>query len=131
MAPAPECRCGFHGVPTRSDLWRLEPAREAVVLDVELAGIVIEHEFGARASYQAILGVHLPATCAKWRCRRPAAGVAPYRAPAYESELRECTPLRPVCKRCARRHLRTVADLASSIGVEVTVDTNAPMIPAG
>ena len=69
------------------------PAREAVVLDVELSGTVIEHEFGYRASRQAVLGVCLPATCTRWRCRRPSAGVAPYQSSAYEFELKPWTPL--------------------------------------
>jgi hypothetical protein len=130
-APGPSCRCGFHAVSTRHELWRLEPAREAVVLDVELAGTVIEHEYGVRASHQAVLGVHLPATCAKWRCRRSTAGVAPYRATSYESQLGAYTALRPACTRCGKRHLLTIAGLASSLGVEVSVDTNTLMIPAG
>ncbi len=121
-APGENCRCGFHGVRSRADLWRLEPAREAVVLDVELAGVVVEHEFGVRASHQAVLGVHLPAMCTKWRCRRPTAGVAPYRSTAYEADLSACVPLRPVCERCGKRHLIGVAELASALEVEVTVD---------
>ncbi len=121
-APDEHCRCGFHAVKARNELWRLDPAREAVVLDVELSGSVIEHEFGYRASRQAVLGVCLPATCTRWRCRRPTAGVAPYQSSAYEFELKPWTPLRPVCERCGKRHLWTVADLASELKVEVTVD---------
>jgi hypothetical protein len=121
-APDEHCRCGFHAVKARNELWRLDPAREAVVLDVELSGTVIEHEFGYRASRQAVLGVCLPATCTRWRCRRPTAGVAPYQSSAYEFELKPWTPLRPVCERCGKRHLWSLADLASELTVEVTVD---------
>ncbi len=122
VAPTANCRCGFHGVRSREDLWRLPPAREAVVLDVELAGTVIEHEHGVRASDQAVLGVHLPHRCTSWRCRRTTAGVAQYRSSAYESELAGWIGLRPVCQRCAKRRLINVADLASRLGVEVCID---------
>lgn len=121
-APEEHCRCGFHAVKARNELWRLDPAREAVILEVELSGTVIEHEFGFRASRQAVLGVFLPATCTRWRCRRPTAGVAPYQSSAYEFELKPWTPLRPVCERCGKRHLWSLADLASDLKVEVTVD---------
>jgi hypothetical protein len=121
-APGENCRCGFHAVRTRRDLWRLEPAREAVLLDVELAGHVVEHEYGVRASDQAVLGIHLPATCTKWRCRRPTAGVAPYHSTAYEAELSACIPLRPVCQRCGKRRLIALAELAAALGVEASVD---------
>jgi hypothetical protein len=119
-APDPGCRCGFHAVATRDDLWRLDASPEAVILDVELAGTVIEHEYGWRAQHQVVLGVHLPAICAKWRCRRPTAGAAPCRPETYELEMSHWTLLRPTCTRCAKRRLVPIADLASELGVEVS-----------
>jgi hypothetical protein len=124
-APALRCHCGFHAVGTTRELWRVAPAVGGVVLDVELAGIVVEHRRGWRAANQAVLGVHLPTKCARFLCRRPTAGVAPYRT----SRTLEAWPwvaLRPVCTRCARRHGIPIADLASRLGVEVTVDERRP-----
>jgi hypothetical protein len=125
-APAPRCRCGFHGVAARDELWRLDMSPEAVILEVELAGKVIEHEFGWRAGHQSVLGLHLPALCARWGCRRATVGVAPGRADAYELGMKPWTLLRPSCARCAKRKLVTIADLASALGVEVTVDSPPP-----
>jgi hypothetical protein len=124
-APARDCRCGFHAVPSRTDLWRLHFQKESVILDVELAGVVIEHEFGWRAGHQAILGVQLPATCTKRWCGRPVAGVAPFVPTAYQLGLDNCRQLRPVCSRCGKRRLIPIADLASNLCVEVTVDDAA------
>ena len=53
-APDSDCSCGFYAVADESQLWRLgadEP--ELAVLDVELAGRVIEHDHGYRASRPA------------------------------------------------------------------------------
>ena len=52
-APGADCSCGFYAVADDTQLWRLgadEP--ELAVLDVELAGRVIEHDHGYRASDQ-------------------------------------------------------------------------------
>jgi hypothetical protein len=121
-APSRDCRCGFHAVPSRADLWRLGLQKESVILDVELAGVVFEHEFGWRAGHQAILGVQLPARCTKRWCGRPVAGVAPFVPTAYLLELNKCTQLRAVCRRCGKRRLITLAELASKLCVEVAVD---------
>ena len=54
-APDADCSCGFYAVADDTQLWRLgadEP--ELAVLDVELAGRVIEHDHGYRASHQRV-----------------------------------------------------------------------------
>ena len=127
-APSLTCRCGFYAVASRAALWRLDPAPEVVVLDVELAGTVIEHKFGWRAGHQSVLGVHLPAECtAKRRCRGQVVGVAPYRSHEFEcDESSSWIRLRGTCERCSRGRLISVADLAGELGVEVTVDRAVP-----
>jgi hypothetical protein len=119
-APDVACSCGFHAVPTRRDLWRLDPAMGTVILDVELSGTVIVHEFGWRAGHQSVLGVHLPPVCTRTRCRRPTAGVAPYRT--FELQLPDWRHLRPVCERCAKGKLVPMSDLASALHAEVSTD---------
>ena len=54
-APDASCTCGFYAVEDDEELWRLggyEP--ELAVLDVDLAGRVIEHEHGFHASHQRV-----------------------------------------------------------------------------
>jgi hypothetical protein len=128
-APSAACRCGFYAVASRADLWRLGPAPEAVILDVELSGTVIEHEFGWRAGHQSVLGMHLPAWCtAKRRCRRQAVGVAPYRSYEYEPGAASTwTRLRPVCGRCSKGRALTIPDIAGYLSGEVTLD--GPNLP--
>ncbi len=128
-APALHCRCGFHAVAKVRDLWRVAPAINGVVLDVELAGMVIEHRRGWRAAHEVVLGVHLPAKCARFLCRRPTVAVASYRAPRSGIGTLPWTPLRPVCARCAKRHGIPVADLAAALGVEVSVDRGPRVAP--
>jgi len=63
-APDSDCSCGFYAVADESQLWRLgadEP--ELAVLDVELAGRVIEHDHGYRASYQRVTHVRFHGVC--------------------------------------------------------------------
>jgi hypothetical protein len=122
VAPALRCHCGFHAVATTRELWRVAPAIGGVVLDVELAGIVVEHQRGWRASHQAVLGVRLPARCSRLLCRRPTAGVAPYRVARGSIEPWPWTPMRPVCARCMQRRGVPLAEVASALGVEVTIE---------
>ena len=90
-APAADCSCGFYAVADDTQLWRLgadEP--ELAVLDVELAGRVIEHDHGYRASDQRVTSRALPRRVRALRpagrgvraapLRRPRARVPPLRA---------------------------------------------------
>jgi hypothetical protein len=121
-APSLTCHCGFHAVPTRRELWRLAPTTATVVLDVELAGTVIEHRRGWRAAHQAVLGVRLPPTCARMFCRRPTVGLAPYHPRRFDLAAWPWTPLRAVCARCGTRNGIGIADIASALRVEVRAD---------
>jgi hypothetical protein len=53
-APWPTCGCGFYAVPNK-----LEPGIRRVVAEVELGGIIIEHEWGWRGEYQRILSLEV------------------------------------------------------------------------
>ena len=91
-APDSDCSCGFYAVADESQLWRLgadEP--ELAVLDVELAGRVIEHDHGYRASHQRVTHVRFHGVCV--RCGKQAVTFA----------HRRFGGLVPSCRRCARR----------------------------
>jgi hypothetical protein len=113
-SPAPDCSCGFYAVADESQLWRLgadEP--ELALLEVELAGRVIEHEHGYRASDQRVVGVRLHGVCV--RCGRQAVTFSQRRFGA----------LVPSCRRCAR-HAVEPADVSASLEAPVRFTTDDP-----
>jgi hypothetical protein len=113
-APAADCSCGFYAVADDTQLWRLgadEP--ELAVLDVELAGRVIEHDHGYRASDQRVTSVRFHGACV--RCGR--------RAEVFGR--RRFGGLVPACRRCARRVIEADA-VSESLGVPVTFTTDDP-----
>jgi hypothetical protein len=113
-APAADCSCGFYAVVDDTQLWRLgadEP--ELAVLDVELAGRVIEHDHGYRASDQRVVHVHFHGVCV--RCGRAAETFA----------RRRFGGLVPSCRRCAR-HPVEPHEVAASLEVPVSFSTDDP-----
>jgi hypothetical protein len=113
-APGAECSCGFYAVADDTQLWRLgvdEP--ELALLDVELAGRVIEHEHGYRASDQTVRSVRFHGVCV--RCGR--------RADVFGQ--RRFGGLVPACRRCARRALEPAA-VADALGVPVAFTNDDP-----
>jgi hypothetical protein len=115
-APEAECSCGFYAVADDAQLWRLgadEP--ELAVLDVELAGRVIEHDHGYRASDQRVTSVRFHGACV--RCG--------HRAEVFGQ--RHFGGLVPSCRRCARRVVDPTV-VADALGVPVgfTADEPAP-----
>lgn len=75
-APDVDCTCGFYAVTDPSALPTVtEHHPDMVLLEVELAGTVIEHEAGLRGEHQIVLGAFFPGEC--HRCRRPATLVQP------------------------------------------------------
>ncbi len=113
-APAPDCTCGFYAVETDDQLWRLgsyEP--ELVVLDVDLAGRVIEHEHGFRASDQRVRAVTVGNTCV--RCGRPAAAMRRHWFGA----------LTPACAKHAKRPV-ALDEVGEALGVPVGFSTDDP-----
>jgi hypothetical protein len=113
-APAADCSCGFYAVADDTQLWRLgadEP--ELAVLDVELAGTVIEHDHGYRASDQRVTHVRFHGVCV--RCGQRAETFA----------HRRFGGLVPSCRRCARRTIEP-AEVAASLEVPVSFSTDDP-----
>jgi hypothetical protein len=113
-APAADCSCGFYAVSDDTHLWRLgadEP--ELAVLDVELAGRVIEHDHGYRASHQRVMSVQFHGVCV--RCGK--------RADVFAH--RRFGSLVPSCRRCARRALE-LHEVSESLDVPVSFRTDDP-----
>ena len=113
-APAADCSCGFYAVADDTQLWRLgadEP--ELAVLDVELAGRVIEHDHGYRASHQRVTHVRFHGVCV--RCGQRAETFA----------HRRFGGLVPSCRRCARRAIEP-DEVAASLEVPVSFSTDDP-----
>ena len=113
-APASDCSCGFYAVADDTQLWRLgadEP--ELAVLDVELAGRVVEHAHGYRASHQRVTRVQFHGVCV--RCGRRADTFAHKRFGS----------LVPSCRRCARRPIEA-AEVSASLDVPVSFRTDDP-----
>lgn len=113
-APHVDCSCGFYAVADEAQLWRLgadEP--ELVVLDVELAGRLIEHDHGFRASDQRVRSVRCHGVCV--RCGRRAVVFA----------QRHFGSLVPSCERCAR-HPMTADEAGASLGIPVAFTTDEP-----
>lgn len=110
-APHVNCSCGFYAVADDDALWRLGAHQpNLAILDVELAGRVIEHEHGYRASNQRAIAVWLRPTCV--RC-------------GNRAELlhhRRFGSLVPECPRCARRPV-TLGAASASLGVPVGFTT--------
>jgi hypothetical protein len=113
-APDADCSCGFYAVDDDTHLWRLgadEP--ELAVLDVELAGRVIEHDHGYRASHQRVVKVQFHGVCV--RCGK--------RAETFSH--RRFGSLVPSCRRCARR-LVELDEVSASLEVPVAFSTDDP-----
>lgn len=113
-APDASCTCGFYAVEHDEELWRLggfEP--ELAVLDVDLAGRVIEHEHGFRASHQRVRRVTIGNVCV--RCGRPAVTLRRHWFGG----------LTPACARHARNPVR-LEDVGDALGVPVEFATDDP-----
>jgi hypothetical protein len=119
-APAADCTCGFYAVEHDDELWRLgsyEP--ELAVLDVDLAGRVVEHEHGYRASDQRVRRVTVGNTCV--RCGRPAVALRRHWFGG----------LTPACERHARRPV-ALDTVSHALGVPVAFSTeDAVAAPRG
>jgi hypothetical protein len=113
-APQLDCSCGFHATTDDDHLARLgvdEP--DVALLRVELAGHVIEHERGFRASHQRTREVQVHGTCV--RCGNPAEVL----------HRRRFGALVPSCRRCTR-HPVALRDAEASLGVPVRFLDQSP-----
>ena len=120
IAPTVDCTCGFYAVPDLHELTDVtEHHPRSVVLEVELAGTVVEHERGMRGEQQTVLAMLFPGHCD--RCRRPA------------THLRRGKVWHSVCDGCARRTPDDVvsrADATALLGVDVGFTAvTAPVAP--
>jgi hypothetical protein len=116
-APQLDCTCGFHATVDDGHLDHLGADEPDIArLRVELAGHVIEHEQGFRASHQRTREVRMHGTCV--RCGQPAEVL----------HQRRFGSLVPSCGRCARRPVE-LADAGQSLGVPVRF-TGRPEPPA-
>ena len=120
IAPTVDCTCGFYAVPDLHELTDVtEHHPRSVVLEVELAGTVVEHERGMRGEQQTVLAMLFPGHCD--RCSRPA------------THLRRGKVWHSVCGDCATRTPDDVvsrADATALLGVEVGfTPVTAPVAP--
>ena len=120
IAPTVDCTCGFYAVPELHELTDVtEHHPRSVVLEVELAGTVVEHERGMRGEQQTVLAMLFPGHCD--RCRRPA------------THLRRGKVWHSVCGNCATRAPDDVvsrADATALLGVDVGfTPVTAPVAP--
>lgn len=109
VAPKWECSCGFHAVAHQEDLWRAGEGRDVFRAEVQLYGLIVEHEHGWRAGWQRVTRLILPARCS-WCGERT-------RAVACKKRSDE---LFVSCGKCGERG-RSLDDVASSLGCEVDV----------
>ena len=113
-APAVDCTCGFHAVSTIDGLTRVTTVlADSVILDVELGGLVIEHERGVRAEEQAVLGVGFPDRCS-W-CSAEASVVVPGRL--WRSACAACSTRRTQGR---TQRVLTRAEATAELGVDVS-----------
>lgn len=125
FAPQVGCSCGFYAVQDPLELLRLGPLMpEAVLVDVQLGGRVVEHDFGVRAEVQLVERVRVPSRCGECEAAE-AVGFSLHPAGML---LRD---LRPVCSRCMavaqRMHWwrcspMSFDDVASRLGVPLLVE---------
>lgn len=145
------CACGFYAFRRRKDAVALLARRFGLgggvvartLLEVDLAGTVIEHDDGFRAQVQRVLaisvlpwcascasrGMMVPATClaTNGRPALPATAWGPYATSiVHESQapLREWPALRPACANCADRidepgRSLSLPEVAAGLGTEV------------
>lgn len=114
-APTVDCECGFHAVTDPVSLPEVTDHHpHMVLLEVELEGVVVEHEAGMRGERQRILGVSFPLAC--HRCRQPATHVVPGHV------WRSC------CAACAARTTGALTrpEATARLGVDVGFSAHVP-----
>jgi hypothetical protein len=137
-APDLSCTCGFHAFSRRSEALRLLAERPpvsrqfgAALLEVDLAGTVIEFDRGFRASHQRVLGVQVPRWCVPCAAdgrAQPARRVAGLPATDFASALEAELPRYPPAYRVALSvHHRAMLDrLAGRVPLRGVCDDHTP-----
>ena len=102
LAPDAGCVCGFNAFADPEDAVRyaeMHGRSQVATARVELAGLIVEHEHGARGEYQRVLEISWSPVC--WGCAGPAGRLARYRGRDLgESGSQEVMHLGPSCGRC-------------------------------
>lgn len=134
-APGFFCTCGFHLAPDIDALTSMYDDWDQamfVLVEVEAHGVIVEHDVGLRAEAQRVLGVSFADRCA-WCAEPSTALIASRSLPDRKSRFgtAELAHVVPACAGCAQTHgdgtTFTLADIAGSLGVEVS--TRTPMPP--
>jgi hypothetical protein len=125
-APTADCGCGFWGMyevadlsEATSDVARDGGYRAFARLTVELSGKCELHDLGVRGQKQRVIAVAFPKTCAYPDCD----GVAETLVVSPLSRRDVIGPVKSMCgSHVGKRDQRiTCADVANSLGVEVTM----------
>jgi hypothetical protein len=140
-APDLVCTCGFYALQDRGEATELLATRPpvsrmfgAVLLEVDLAGTVIEFDRGYRASKQRVLGVHVPPWClpcaraGRTRRARRIAGLAGQRLEhACRSDLPQHPPLYRFAM--AAHNVEVVRRLEGRAALRPVCDEHTPEVP--
>jgi hypothetical protein len=140
-APDLSCTCGFYALHRRGEATDLLAARPPVsrmfgpvLLEVDLAGTVVEFDRGYRASHQRVLGVQVPRwclPCARLGRARPAKRVAGLFGAALERACRSDLPQHPQLYRfaLAAHHVEVIRRLEGRAALRPVCDehTAAPV----
>jgi hypothetical protein len=137
-APAVGCSCGFYAYRDRRDAEKLLATHPPVgrhfgtaLLDVDLAGTVIEYDHGFRSSHQRVLGVRVPAWClpcaSAGRARR-ASQLAGQAGEPLAAALQSEIPAQPQVYRLARtlHHQALLARIQSWAALRPVCDDHMP-----
>jgi hypothetical protein len=138
-APDLGCTCGFYAFHDRPSAVGLLSARPPVsrlfglvLLEVDLAGTVIEFDRGFRASDQRVLGVHVPpwcVPCATSGSVRRARRIAGLSGRPFEDALRADLPRYPPLYRVAlnAHHNALIERLAGRAALRAVCDEHTPV----
>jgi hypothetical protein len=138
-APDLTCTCGFYALHRREDATSLLATRPPisrmfgpVLLEVDLAGTVVEFDRGYRASQQRVLGVQVPrwcVPCARLGRAREARRVAGLGGAALEEACRSDLPQHPPLYRLAMvvHHADVVRRLAGRAALRPVCDDHTPV----
>jgi hypothetical protein len=139
-APDLSCTCGFYAFHDRCSAVALLSARPPVsrlfglvLLEVDLAGTVIEFDRGYRASHQRVLGVQVPpwcVPCATSGNARRARRVAGLAGAPFEEALQADLPRYPPLYRLAlsAHHTALLERLGGRAALRAVCDQHTPVL---
>jgi hypothetical protein len=140
-APDLGCTCGFYVLSDRAEATELLATRPpvsrmfgAVLLEVDLAGTVIEFDRGYRAGHQRVLGVQVPRwclPCARLGRTRQARRIAGLAGKSLERACRSDLPQHPPLYRfaMAAHNIEVVRRLDGRAALRPVCDEHTPAPP--